>query len=127
MGADASALMGSLIVTALQIAAMSRADISKDSRRDFFAYIDEFSNFATDAFSSAFSEARKYRLSLTVATQFLDQPDELTRASPFGNVGTVVSFQSSQHDAESNSPRSGFLYPCACKNLRSSLLAGQSH
>jgi hypothetical protein len=100
VGSDASELLGALLVTALQLAAMSRADTPEENRRDFFAYIDEFSSFTTDAFSSAFSEARKYRLSLTVATQFLDQLDELTRASMFGNVGTTVAFQLSQHDAE---------------------------
>ncbi|MGD9723574.1 MAG: TraM recognition domain-containing protein [Pirellulales bacterium] len=79
---------------------MSRADTAEGDRTDFFAFIDEFSSFTTDAFSSAFSEARKYRLALTVATQFLDQLDELTRASMFGNVGTTVVFQVSQRDAE---------------------------
>ncbi len=100
IGDDASNLLGALVVTTLQIAAMGRADIREGERRDFFAYIDEFSNFATDAFASTFSEARKYRLSLTVATQFLDQLDEYTRAAMFGNVGTIVAFQSSQSDAE---------------------------
>jgi hypothetical protein len=100
VGSDASELLGALLVTAIQLAAMSRADTIEEERRDFFAYIDEFSTFTTDAFSSAFSEARKYRLALTVATQFLDQLDDLTRASMFGNVGTTVAFQVSQHDAE---------------------------
>ncbi len=100
VGSDASELLGALLVTALQLAAMSRADTAEESRRDFFAYIDEFSSFTTDAFASTFSEARKYRLSLTVATQFLEQLDELTRASMFGNVGTTVAFQVSQRDAE---------------------------
>ncbi len=100
VGSDASELLGALLVTALQLAAMSRADTTEEGRRDFFAYIDEFSTFTTDAFSSTFSEARKYRLALTVATQFLDQLDELTLASMFGNVGTTVAFQVSQRDAE---------------------------
>jgi len=100
IGSDASDLLGALLVTALQLAAMSRADVREEERRDFFAYIDEFSNFTTDAFASTFSEARKYRLALTVATQFLEQVDELTRASMFGNVGTIVTFQVSQRDAE---------------------------
>ncbi len=100
VGGDASELLGALLVTAIQLAAMSRADVPEASRRDFFAYIDEFSSFTTDAFASTFSEARKYRLSLTVATQFLDQLDELTRASLFGNVGTTIAFQVSQTDAE---------------------------
>jgi len=100
IGSDASDLLGALLVTALQLAAMSRADVPEEERRDFFAYIDEFSNFTTDAFASTFSEARKYRLALTVATQFLEQVDDLTRASMFGNVGTIVTFQVSQSDAE---------------------------
>ena len=100
VGSDASELLGALLVTALQLAAMSRADMPEGERRDFFAYIDEFSTFTTDAFSSTFSEARKYRLALTVATQFLEQLDELTLASMFGNVGTTVAFQVSQRDAE---------------------------
>jgi hypothetical protein len=100
VGDDASGLLGALLVTSLQLAAMSRADVPEAQRRDFFAYIDEFSNFTTDAFASIFSEARKYRLALTVACQFLEQLDEATRASLFGNVGTTVAFQSSQRDAE---------------------------
>lgn len=100
VGDDASGLLGALLVTALQIAAMSRADVSEEERPDFFAYVDEFSNFATEAFASIFSEARKYRLALTVATQFIEQLDEITRASMFGNVGTTIAFQSSQRDAE---------------------------
>lgn len=100
IGADASDLLGALLVTALQLAAMSRADVPEGERRDFFAYIDEFSNFTTDGFASIFSEARKYRLALTVATQFLDQLDEFNRASLFGNVGTVATFQVSQSDGE---------------------------
>ena len=100
VGDDASGLLGALLVTALQLAAMSRADMPEEERRDFFAYVDEFSNFATEAFASIFSEARKYRLALTVATQFIDQLDEPTRHSAFGNVGTTIVFQSSQRDAE---------------------------
>jgi ethanolamine utilization protein EutP (predicted NTPase) len=100
IGEDASGLLGALVVTALQLAAMSRADTPEAARRPFFAYVDEFSNFATEAFASAFSEARKYRLALTVAMQFIEQLDEPTRASLFGNVGTLVAFQSSSQDAE---------------------------
>ncbi len=100
IGEDASGLLGALVVTALQLAAMSRADVPEHQRRDFFAYVDEFSNFATESFASIFSEARKYHLALTVATQYIEQLDERTRASVFGNVGTTVAFQSSQRDAE---------------------------
>ncbi len=76
IGDDASGLLGALLVTALQLAAMSRADVPEENRRDFFAYIDEFSNFTTEAFASTFSEARKYRLALTVASQFIEQLDD---------------------------------------------------
>jgi hypothetical protein len=100
IGDDASGLLGALLVTALQLAAMSRADVPEENRRDFFAYIDEFSNFTSEAFASTFSEARKYRLALTVATQFIEQLDEPTRDSLWGNVGTTIAFQSSQRDAE---------------------------
>ena len=100
IGEDASNLLGAFLVTSLQLAAMSRADVPEDSRRGFFAYVDEFSNFATDSFASIFSEARKYRLALTVATQYIEQLAEPMRASLFGNVGTLVAFQSSSQDAE---------------------------
>jgi len=64
----------------------------KDDRRDFFLYIDEFQNFATDAFESILSEARKYRLSLIVANQYTSQIQENVRNAIFGNVGTIISF-----------------------------------
>ncbi|MGE0536198.1 MAG: type IV secretory system conjugative DNA transfer family protein [Pirellulales bacterium] len=100
IGEDASNLLGALLVTSLQLAAMSRADVAENNRRDFFAYVDEFSNFATDSFASSFSEARKYRLAITVATQYIEQLSEPMRASLFGNVGTLIAFQSSSQDAE---------------------------
>src|SRR5205085_7159668 len=76
VGDDASALLGSFLVTALQLAAMSRADVPEAQRRDFYLYVDEFQNYATDSFATILSEARKYRLSLTVANQYLGQMDE---------------------------------------------------
>ena len=100
MGDDASSLLGSLLVTALQLAALSRADTAEADRPDFYFYIDEFQNFATDSFATILSEARKYRLALTVANQYLDQLDEETAAALFGNVGTLVSFQVGPSDAE---------------------------
>ena len=100
MGDDASSLLGSLLVTALQLAALSRADTAEADRGDFFLYIDEFQNFATDSLATILSEARKYRLALTVANQYLDQLDEETAAALFGNVGTLVSFQVGPSDAE---------------------------
>jgi len=74
------------LVTKIQIDAMSRADVSRTERRDFYLYIDEFQNFATRAFATILSEARKYRLSLIVANQFTSQLQEEVRDAIFGNV-----------------------------------------
>lgn len=92
IGEDNAAMIGSFLVTKLQIDAMSRADIPYDQRRDFYFYIDEFQNFATESFENILSEARKYRLSLIVANQFTAQIEENIRNAIFGNVGTIVSF-----------------------------------
>src|SRR5205085_3768633 len=100
IGEEPSTLLGALLVTGLQLAAMSRADVPEEERRDFFLYVDEFQNFATESFATILSEARKYRLSLTVANQYLAQMDEATRAAVFGNVGTLVVFQVGAEDAE---------------------------
>lgn len=100
VGEDGSALLGSLLVTSLQIAAMSRADIPLEQRRPFFAYVDEFQNFATGSFATILSEARKFGLALTVANQYLDQVDEQTSAALFGNVGSYLVFQVGATDAE---------------------------
>jgi len=85
-------MIGSLLVTKIQIDAMSRADIAREDRRDFYLYIDEFQNFATKAFATILSEARKYRLSLIVANQFTAQLEEEVRDAVFGNVGTIMAF-----------------------------------
>ena len=100
LGDDASGLLGSLLITALQVAAMSRADLPEDQRRPFFLYVDEFQNFATESFATIMSEARKYRLGLILAHQYLAQLDDATRAAVFGNVGTMVAFQVGADDAE---------------------------
>jgi hypothetical protein len=92
IGEDSAAMIGSFLVTKFQIDAMSRADIDFKDRRDFYLYIDEFQNFATDSFESILSEARKYRLSLIVANQYTSQIAENVRNAIFGNVGTIVSF-----------------------------------
>ncbi len=92
IGEDSAAMIGSFLVTKFQIDAMSRADIDFRDRRDFYLYIDEFQNFATDSFESILSEARKYRLSLIVANQYTSQIAENVRNAIFGNVGTIVSF-----------------------------------
>lgn len=105
MGEDNSALLGAMIITRLQLAAMSRVDVPEEKRRDFFMYVDEFQNFATESFSSILSEARKYRLSLVLAHQYIGQlvsseGNTKVRDAVFGNVGTIVSFRVGAADAE---------------------------
>ena len=99
IGEDASALLGAMMVTKFQIEAMTRADTPEADRRDFGLYVDEFQNFATDSFATILSEARKYKLSLTMANQYVDQMAETVQWAVFGNVGTLVSFQVGYHDA----------------------------
>lgn len=100
IGEDASHLLGSMIVTKFQIDAMSRADVPEKDRGDFYLYVDEFQNFATDSFATILSEARKYRLNLTMANQYVAQMPEAVRDAVFGNVGTTVAFQVGLDDAE---------------------------
>jgi len=100
LGEDNSTLLGAFLVTAIQQAAMTRADIPEPDRRDFFLYVDEFQNFVSGSFASILSEARKYRLSLVVAHQYLAQLNEPTADAVFGNVGSLVTFQVGSDDAE---------------------------
>ena len=100
IGEDASNLLGSLLISSIQLAAMSRADMPEKERRDYFLYVDEFQNFATESFATILSEARKYRLSLTLANQYLAQMDEATLDAVFGNVGSLLVFQVGARDAE---------------------------
>jgi len=100
LGEDNSALLGSLIVTRLQLAAMSRIDTPEEKRRDFYLYVDEFQNFATESFASILSEARKYRLNLILANQFISQIPETIRDAVFGNVGTMIAFRIGAQDAK---------------------------
>ena len=95
-----SKLLGMIFVMKFQSAAMSRANIPEDQRRDFSLYVDEFQNFSTDSFSSILSEARKYRLNLIVANQFISQLTDEIRDAVFGNVGSVVSFRTGASDAD---------------------------
>jgi hypothetical protein len=99
VGEDNAAILGALLVTKIQLAAMSRADISAEHRTPFYLYVDEFQNFATDSFTTIFSEARKYGLNLTVANQYIAQMMTGVRDAVFGNVGSVVSFRTSADDA----------------------------
>ena len=100
IGEDSSRLLGGLLITKLQLAAMSRVDIPEKERKDFFLYVDEFQNFATESFVSVLSEARKYRLSLILAHQYITQMEESVRDAVFGNVGTIISFRVGAEDAE---------------------------
>ncbi|HSE61513.1 MAG TPA: type IV secretion system DNA-binding domain-containing protein [Candidatus Saccharimonadales bacterium] len=100
IGEDNAAILGSFIVTKIQLAAMSRSDIPNvDDRRPFYLYVDEFQNFATDSFATILSEARKYGLNLTVANQYVSQMTDTVRAAVFGNVGTTICFRISPEDS----------------------------
>ena len=104
IGEDNSALLGALMITKLQLEAMTRSDIAESQRKDFYLYVDEFQNFATDSFANILSEARKYRLNLILAHQYIGQltSDRNTkvRDAVFGNVGTIVVFRVGAEDAE---------------------------
>jgi len=100
IGEDNSALLGAMLITKLQMAAMSRIDIPEDKRRDFYLYVDEFQNFSTESFANILSEARKYALNLILAHQYIEQLDEKVRAAIFGNVGTIILFRVGAFDAE---------------------------
>ena len=100
IGEDNAGILGSFLVTKVQLAAMSRSDIPDVAdRRPFYLYVDEFQNFATDSFSVILSEARKYGLNLTVANQYVAQMTDSVRDAVFGNVGTTISFRVSADDA----------------------------
>lgn len=100
LGHDKANLLGSLLTTQFQLAAMARATKPESDRPYFFLYIDEFQNFSTDAFASILAEARKYRLCLTIAHQYIDQLTLPIRHAVFGNVGTLISFRVGYPDAE---------------------------
>ncbi len=100
IGEDNSALLGSILVTKFQLDAMSRADIPEEKRKDFHLYVDEFQNFATDSFATILSEARKYKLNLTMANQYIAQMPEEVRDAVFGNVGSTLCCQVGADDAE---------------------------
>ncbi len=104
IGEDNSALLGGMIITKIQLAAMERVRIPEEDRKDFYLYVDEFQNFATDSFANILSEARKYRLNLTVAHQYTAQLENKdgskVRDAVFGNVGTMIIFRVGGDDAE---------------------------
>jgi len=101
VGEDNAALLGALLVTKIQLAAMSRADISAEERSPFYLYVDEFQNFATDSFAVILSEARKYGLNLTVANQYIAQMSQEVKDAVFGNVGSIIAFRMGADDARS--------------------------
>ena len=104
IGEDNSRLLGAMMISRLQLAAMSRVDIPEEKRNDFFLYVDEFQNFATESFANILSEARKYRLGLVLAHQYISQlvdaDNTKVRDAVFGNVGTIISFRIGGADAE---------------------------
>ena len=104
IGEDAMHLLGGMVVTKLQLAAMGRVDIPEEERKDFYLYVDEFQNFATESFANILSEARKYRLSLILAHQYINQlifdGNSTVKDAIFGNVGTIISFRVGADDAE---------------------------
>src|SRR3989338_2453182 len=105
IGEDNSGLLGGMIITKIQLSAMERVRIPEDERKDFYLYVDEFQNFVTDAFAGILSEARKYRLNLTIAHQYTAQlvsdKSPAVRDAVFGNVGTMIVFRVGSDDAES--------------------------
>lgn len=100
IGEDNSALLGAMMITKIQLAAMARVDTPEQERKDFYLYVDEFQNFATESFANILSEARKYRLNLILANQYVNQIDEIVRDAIFGNAGTLISFRVGATDAE---------------------------
>lgn len=100
VGEENAQFLGLILVPKFLTAAMSRADMAIEQRRDYFLYVDEFQNFATDDFAQILSEARKYRLNLVVGNQYISQIDERIRDAVFGNVGTTMSFKVGVTDAQ---------------------------
>jgi len=99
LGEEDAKFLGLILVPKVLTAAMSRQDMDADKRTDFFLYVDEFQNYATEDFASILSEARKYKLNLIVANQFIGQIDEEVKNAVFGNVGTLVAFRVGITDA----------------------------
>ncbi|HCR80970.1 MAG TPA: hypothetical protein DIV47_00590 [Candidatus Pacebacteria bacterium] len=99
LGEEDAKFLGLILVPKVLTAAMSRQDVPMDQRTDFYLYVDEFQNFATEDFATILSEARKYKLNLIVANQFIGQIDEEVKNAVFGNVGTIISFRVGVTDA----------------------------
>ncbi|MBU0578175.1 type IV secretion system DNA-binding domain-containing protein [Patescibacteria group bacterium] len=100
LGEENSQILGAMVITKMYQAAMQRASVKEENRKDFYLYIDEFQNFATETFDEIISEARKYRLSLTLAHQYMGQLMNIVQKTVFGNIGTIVSFRVGAEDAK---------------------------
>lgn len=99
VGEDAMRLLGGMLITKMQISAMERVNVPESEREDFYLYVDEFQNFAVESFAGILSEARKYRLNLIMAHQYIMQLSEEVRDAVFGNVGTIITFRVGSPDA----------------------------
>ena len=99
LGEDNAALLGAMLITKLQLAAMHRVDMKEEARRDFYLYVDVFQNFATGSFIKIMSEARKYRLNIMLANQYMAQIPEEVQKAILGNAGSIVSFSVGANDA----------------------------
>jgi hypothetical protein len=100
IGEDNCSLLGAMLVTQIQLAALSRANIPENKRRGFYLYVDEMHNFVTLSFADVLSESRKYGLNLTLSHQYIEQLDEKIRSAIFGNVGTIIAFRVGAEDAK---------------------------
>jgi len=100
IGEDASRLLGALLINKFQLSAMERVNIPEEQRRDFFLFIDEFQNFSSESFAEILSEARKYRLCLTLCHQYIAQLEKEIQSAVFGNVGTIINFRLGVEDAK---------------------------
>jgi len=100
IGEDNMKLLGGMIITKLQMAAMERVDMPEEDRKDFYLYVDELQNFVNESFAGILSEARKYRLSLILAHQYVKQLPDVLRDAIFGNAGTLITFRVGAEDAE---------------------------
>ena len=100
LGAEKANLLGSVLVTQFQLAAMARSSVAEEEREDWHLFVDEFHNFTTDSFAGMLSEARKYRLCLVLSHQYMDQLSDDIKGAVLGNAGTVISFRVGESDAE---------------------------
>jgi type IV secretory pathway TraG/TraD family ATPase VirD4 len=100
IGADASALLGALLVSKIGLVGLSRADVQEENRRDFYLYLDEFQNLATQSLANMLSELRKYRVNMILSHQYLSQLDPQVKDAILGNTGTIISFRLGLTDAE---------------------------